>query len=107
MSDVVSVYVTAANVDEARRLARVLLERRLVACANLFPVESAYWWQDRIESASETALLLKTRRENADAIAAAVRELSSYSVPCVTVWPIVAGNAAYLSWIRAETRPAP
>ncbi|HVL49089.1 MAG TPA: divalent-cation tolerance protein CutA [Candidatus Thermoplasmatota archaeon] len=106
--DVVSVYVTAASPEEARALARAVLAPRLAACANVVPaVESLYWWDGRLEEAREAAVVFKTRRDRVDALAATVRAASSYDVPCVAVWPVVGGNAAYLDWVRSEARPRP
>lgn len=102
--DFASVYVTAPDQETARRLARALLERRLVACANLFPIASMYHWEGRIEEAPEVAMLLKTPRANVDAVAAAVAEMHPYDVPCVVGFPIAGGHAPYYAWIDRETR---
>lgn len=104
MSEHVSVYVTCPDRDTARRIARELLARRLVACANLAPVESLYWWQGAIEEAQEVAMLLKTRRELADQVVAAVAELHPYEVPCAVALPLAVGHAPFLDWIDAQTR---
>lgn len=102
----VSVYVTASSMAEAEQVARHVLARRLAACANAFPLRSWYWWQGAVEQAEEVGLLLKTRREHVPALEAAVREVHSYSVPCVVAWPIEAGSQPYLDWVRAETEAA-
>jgi periplasmic divalent cation tolerance protein len=94
------VYVTAANGEEARRIGRALVERRLVACANVLgPVESIYVWQGKLEESSEALVLMKTRADRLEAVMSAVRELHSYSCPCIVALPIEAGHAPYLAWI--------
>lgn len=98
----VSVYVTCPDRDVARRIARHLLDERLVACANLLPIESLYRWQGAIEEGAEVAMFLKTRRENVDAVVAAVREAHPYEVPCVVAFDLVGGDAGYLRWIDQE-----
>lgn len=102
-----SVFVTCPDEETAKRIARALLERRLVACANVFPVGSMYHWEGRIEEGREVAMLLKTRRANVDAVAAAVREIHPYTVPCVVGFPLEGGNADYFDWVDAETRAPP
>jgi periplasmic divalent cation tolerance protein len=98
-------YITAANRDEAVKLATVLVQERLAACANIFPgMTSLYWWQGEVKTSEEVALLVKTRADLMDALTTRVRALHSYSVPCVVAWPIVEGNSDFLDWIAAETR---
>ena len=99
------IYITASNRDEARRIARTLVEERLAACANVVsPIDSFYWWQGKVNEAGEVALFAKTRAELVEVVIARVRALHSYSVPCVVALPILSGNPAFLDWIGAETR---
>ena len=100
------VYVTAPTLAEAESLARLAVEGRLAACANILPgMRSLYWWQGRLESADETVLLLKTTQELAPALIRALTEAHSYDCPCVVALPIAAGNPDFLRWIEAETGP--
>ena len=97
-------YITAGSRDEARRIGRALVEERLAACANIFDgMTSIYRWQDAIEVADETVLIAKTRAELFDRLAARVRELHSYEVPCVVELTVGRGNPAYLDWLRDGT----
>ncbi|MHC1752291.1 divalent-cation tolerance protein CutA [Humidesulfovibrio sp.] len=98
------VYVTAPTLAEAESLARLAVEGRLAACANILPgMRSLYWWQGRLESADETVLLLKTTQELAPALIRALTEAHSYDCPCVVALPIAMGNPDFLRWIEAET----
>jgi len=99
-----SIYITTGDEDEARRIARVLVEERLAACANMLPIKSVYWWEGGIEEEGEVALLVKTKAELADEVIARVKELHSYEVPCVVSFPIEKGYAEYLRWIDESTR---
>ena len=96
-------YVTAGSADEATRIARALVEERLVACANVLPhVTSLYWWDGAVQESSEAVLVAKTREERVEAVIARVNALHSYSCPCIVALPILEGNPAYLAWIGAE-----
>lgn len=101
-----SVYVTCPDDASARRLARALLERRLVACANLVPVTSLYHWEGRVEEAGEVAMFLKTRRALVPAVVQAVKELHPYQVPCAVGFELGEGSPDYYAWVEAETRPS-
>jgi periplasmic divalent cation tolerance protein len=97
-------YVTFASAQEAETIARALLERRLVACANIFPAHtSLYRWEGKIESASETAAIFKTRADLFDRVEAAVQALHSYECPCIVALPIEKGHGPFLQWIERET----
>ncbi|MDP2846977.1 MAG: divalent-cation tolerance protein CutA [Humidesulfovibrio sp.] len=100
------VYVTAPSLAEAESLARLAVEGRLAACANILPgMRSLYWWQGALESAEEVVLLLKTSEALVPALTKALTEAHSYDCPCVVALPIVQGNPDFLRWIEAETAP--
>lgn len=104
MTDARTVYVTAADEDQAATLARALLERGLIACANLLPgMRSFYRWEGAVQDEGEVAMLLKTASSRVDQLVEAVEELHPYDTPCVVVWPIEAGSAAYLRWVVDES----
>jgi periplasmic divalent cation tolerance protein len=104
MSDALFIYVTAGSVEEAERIGRALVAERLAACANILPgMRSIYWWDGKMEEASEAVLVLKTWRTNLDSLTARVKALHSYAVPCVVALPIEAGNPDYLAWIAKES----
>jgi periplasmic divalent cation tolerance protein len=98
-----SVYITAKEIEEARRIGRVLVDEKLAACANYFPISSIYWWKGQMEEADETAIIVKTRAGLVDGLIKRVKELHSYKVPCVVSWIIEKGNPDYLEWIREST----
>ncbi|HEV2747596.1 MAG TPA: divalent-cation tolerance protein CutA [Allosphingosinicella sp.] len=104
--EIVSVYATFATAEEAARIARLLVEERLAACANILgPCESIYRWQGGIEEAAEVAALFKTAAERAQALLARLEELHSYDVPAAVVWPIGAAIPAYAQWVKEEAAP--
>jgi periplasmic divalent cation tolerance protein len=99
-----TVYVTAKDEDEARRLARALVAEKLVACVNYWPIRSVFRWEDVPAEADEAALICKTRTDLVPDVIRRVKELHSYEVPCVTSWEIAAGSESYLEWVGKETR---
>lgn len=102
MAEVVFVYVTCADADEARRIGRTLVEERLAACVNLRAHETIYRWQGAIESGPEWALIAKTTRAAFDRLRDRVTALHSYTVPCIVAVPVADGLAAYLDWVGDE-----
>ncbi|MCL5264821.1 MAG: divalent-cation tolerance protein CutA [Chloroflexi bacterium] len=98
------IYVVCANLDEAREISRHLLEQRLAACTNCFPIESAYWWEGKIVEDDEVVLIAKTVPGNFEAVAEAVLKLHSYQVPCIISIPVDKVESRYLRWLRGEIR---
>jgi len=104
MSDIVTLYATTETEEEARRIAKTLVEERLVACANILPRgRSVYRWEGSVVEEGETYMLLKTRSDLAEMAVARLKALHSYEVPCIAVWPWAGGLAAYANWVATET----
>jgi periplasmic divalent cation tolerance protein len=98
---VLSIYATFASAEEAERIARVVVEERLAACANILaPVRSIYHWEGGIETAQEVAAIFKTHHWRSDALMERIAELHSFDVPCIVAWPIekIVGN--YAEWVE-------
>ena len=95
------VLVTCANVREARRIARSVVEKRLAACVNIVPepVESVYRWKNRVETARERLLIIKTTATRLARLEAEIRRLHSYEVPEFLVLNVSAGSRPYLAWV--------
>jgi len=94
------VLTTTGSEDEARKIARHLVENRLAACVNVIPrVESIYRWQGKVEFAAEWLLLIKTTVDRFPAVRDALGELHSYEVPECVVLPIEDGSETYLQWL--------
>ncbi len=106
-SDLIFVYMTVATANEAETIARTLLEKRLVACANIMsPHKALYWWDGEIQSDEEVVMIVKTRAVLFEQVRAAVCELHSYDCPCIVALPITDGHKPYMDWIFEETQSA-
>jgi len=94
------VLTTASSQEEARRLAKALVERRLAACVNIVPnMNSVFRWKENVVESHEFLLLMKTTESVVPKLREAIQELHSYDVPECIVLPIEEGSAAYLDWI--------
>jgi periplasmic divalent cation tolerance protein len=103
---VIFIYITTSNEAEAADIAKVLLEDRLAACANIIPgVIAMSRWRGNLEAVKEAVLILKTRATLFEAVEARVKELHSYQTPCITALPATAGHVPFMDWVMAETKP--
>ncbi len=94
------VLTTAGSDEEAQRIARALIERKLAACVNVVPgVRSIYAWQGEICDDMEFLLISKTTPARFEALAAAIRELHAYEVPEIVALPTHAVDPAYATWL--------
>jgi len=99
------VMVTVDSQEQAKRISDVLLDRKLVACANVVEdIQSFYWWKGKVERSREILLLMKSRSELLEEIVRLVKENHSYEVPEVVALPILGGNPDYLRWIEDSVK---
>lgn len=106
MTDTLIVITTLPDAEHAATLAARLVEERLAACVNILaPCTSVYRWQDRIETAAEVPLLIKTVAACYPALETAIRANHPYELPEIVAVPAERGLPAYLDWVAAETGP--
>ena len=100
------VYFAAKDMTDAARIARHLLDRRLIACANVFPVRSLYRWRGKVRDETEAVAICKTRKSAVRRAIAEAKKVHPYEVPCIVSYDTSSALAAYAAWIDAETRPS-
>jgi periplasmic divalent cation tolerance protein len=104
MEGFIQVTTTTATREDAERIARALVEKRLAACVQIVgPITSIYRWKGKIETTGEWLCLIKGRQEGFGAIERAIRSLHPYETPEIVAVPITAGSQGYLDWLRDET----
>ena len=105
MPEYIELVTTVEHRQDAQRIARTLVEKRLAACVHLVgPIESVYRWQGNIETTEEWQCRVKTRRDRYEAVEQAIRQIHPYQVPEILVFPIEAGGADYLAWLDDAVR---
>jgi len=97
------VYITNPTKKVAEKIAKILLKKRLIACANIFEIESFYWWQRKIEKAKEFVLIGKTIKKNYSKIKKEVEKIHPYEIPCILKIKTEA-NERYLNWLKNEVK---
>jgi periplasmic divalent cation tolerance protein len=103
MGELAFFYITNPSKEEAKRIAKHLLDKRIIACANIFPIESMYWWDGKITEGSEYVLIAKTSTANSQALEDAVKSIHPYKVPCIIKLPASANNL-FSEWLKGEVR---
>lgn len=95
------IYITNPTEEEAKKIARHLLEKKLIACANIFPISSLYWWKGKIADEKEVVVIAKTLEENFEKVKEEVKKIHPYSVPAIIKIP-VSSNKKYFDWLKGE-----
>lgn len=102
MSEFLVIYVTYPNEEEATKLCSRLLELGLIACANIYPIQSMYRWEGKINKEKEWISILKSSEQNWEKLQESISELHSYDTPCITRWSASA-NEKYSHWVNEST----
>lgn len=97
------IYITTSESSESKKIARTLLEEKLVACTNIIPqINSLYLWKGEIEEDEESILIVKTKDDKVDQVIKRVEELHSYETPCILQLEVKNGSECYLQWMEDE-----
>lgn len=97
----VLMYIICKDKKEAEKISSHLLKKRLIACANMFPVKSMYWWNGKIVNSAEYAVLAKTNNKNYKKTVNEIKEIHSYEIPCILRIEAKA-NKEYEKWADKE-----
>ncbi|HMW39918.1 MAG TPA: divalent-cation tolerance protein CutA [Saprospiraceae bacterium] len=96
-------YVPCSNTEEAGKIGRIVLEKKLAACMNIISADSLYWWEDRIQHEKEQILIIKTLRGYRKKMESCIRQNHSYSCPLIlTINAEV--NKDYYIWMKSVMR---
>lgn len=94
------VFVTVGNEEEAKIIARTLVEDSLAACVGMIPQKSIYSWKGKIVEDSEVLLIIKTKNNLFKSLKEAVLKVHSYEIPEIIRVDIQDGHRPYLHWIE-------
>ncbi|MCH8003033.1 MAG: divalent-cation tolerance protein CutA [Nanoarchaeota archaeon] len=97
------IYITCKDEKEAVKISKHLLEKRLIACSNMYPIRSMYRWQGKIQDEKEFVLMAKTKEKNYGKIKEEVKKIHSYDVPCILKIDAEA-NESYNKWVNEEVK---
>ena len=105
MTDCLLIYTTFPDKTVAESLCQILIEKKLIACANILgPMDSLYHWEGKLEKSTEVPALLKSSQNNFDLIKEEILKRHPYSCPCILALPISSGLEAYLNWLKSSIK---
>jgi periplasmic divalent cation tolerance protein len=105
MTDYIQLFTTTEEKDDAERISREIVEKRLAACVQVVgPITSTYWWEEEIQKTEEWLCIMKTRSDLYHELEKAIRSIHPYEVPEIVALPIVSGSQSYLDWLEQEIK---
>ena len=99
--DFIFVYITNPDRKTAEKISKSLISRKLIACANIFPIISLYRWKNKLVKEKEFVLIAKTAKNKFEKVKKEVEKLHPYSIPCIVKIP-VSSNKKYFNWLEKE-----
>jgi|SRR6185437_7558066 len=100
----IAVYTTVATLQDAKRIAQALVQRKLAACAQISEIESFYLWNGALQNEPERRILFKTTTDRYAAVESAIRELHPYELPAIHAVPFAHVSLQYAAWLEEGSR---
>jgi len=105
MADYIQVMTTLEKKEDAAMISRNVLEEKLAACVQIIgPMTSTYWWEGKIEEATEWLCVMKSRRDYYDRLEKCIKDIHPYEEPEILAIPVIAGSRGYLDWLDGELK---
>jgi periplasmic divalent cation tolerance protein len=102
MNNLVLIYTTFSNLNEAKTISEELLNEKLIVCVNIFPeVNSLYLWEGKISNSCEVVAIMKSRNDQVDKIVEKIEAIHSYDQPAIAVMPIEKANKSFTNWANS------
>jgi periplasmic divalent cation tolerance protein len=98
--EMILVYTTFPDWESAEKVVKALLEKKLIACANLREHKAFYWWQGKIEEDTEVGAILKTEVEKWRELRDSIKEMHPYEVPVIARIEVDKVNDEYAEWLE-------
>ena len=103
--EIIQVLTTTADKQDAETLAQALLTKRLAGCVQISgPIDSSYWWNNRLETSREWILTIKTRRDLYKPLEKLLLELHPYDQPEIIATAVVEISAGYQKWLNEQVK---
>lgn len=95
------VYITAGSEEEAKKIGKLVVQEKLAACVNYFPIKSIYKWEGKLEDADEYVMLVKTTDKMYEKLKKRVEKEHSYETVCIMSIPVSDCTKDYLDWVES------
>jgi len=98
------VQTTCEDINEAKKIAKILLDEKLAACIQISDVQSLYIWKDKLCNDNEKLLSIKTKKKNFKKIQRKIKENHSYDLPEIILIDIEDASKEYKKFIGENAK---
>ncbi len=103
MTEYIQVFTTTDTKENARQIAKRIVEKNLAACAQIIgPISSIFWWKNNINEEEEWLIIIKSRKDLYEDLEHAIIKVHKYEIPEILAVPVIAGARSYLEWLDGE-----
>jgi periplasmic divalent cation tolerance protein len=101
----IQIFTTIENKEDAEKIAKSLIEKRLAGCIQIIgPISSIYWWKNKIETSQEWLCIIKSKKKLYEEIEKSIKEIHPYEIPEIIAIQIISGSKDYLKWLDNELK---
>jgi periplasmic divalent cation tolerance protein len=101
----IQIFTTTENKEDAEKIAKSLIEKRLAGCIQIIgPISSIYWWKNKIETSQEWLCIIKSKKKLYEEIEKSIKEIHPYEIPEIIAMQIISGSKDYLKWLDNELK---
>ena len=105
MEEYIQIFTTIEKKEDAEKIAKSLIEKRLASCIQIVgPISSIYWWKNKIETSQEWLCIIKSKKNLYEEIEKSIKEVHPYEIPEIIAMPIISGSKDYLKWLDNELK---
>lgn len=102
--EIILIISTFPDRENAFKISKLLVENKLVACVNIFPCESIFFWENKINEEKEYIVFIKTRKKLFEMVKKEIEKMHPYSTPEIISFKIDNINEKYFEWLLKETK---
>lgn len=101
--DPILIITSLPDRSSALVLAEKLIDLRLSVCVNILATcTSIYYWQNKIETAKEIPLFIKTLSQHYTEVEQTIKAMHPYELPEIIAVPVTNCLPKYLQWMIDE-----
>jgi periplasmic divalent cation tolerance protein len=98
----VFIYTTCENEKEAKLLGKLIIDKKMGACVDYWPINSMYNWEGKFEEVSQVMLMITTLEHKLEEVSDLISKHHSYSTPLIAGVDIRRMNRAYKEWMAEK-----
>ena len=98
MDQILLLITTESNKKTAKKIAKLLILKKLAACVTLKNIYSIYEWEGKIEEVFEIEITIKSKPKLKNSLIDFLQKKTSYDIPQI-IYKKFNSEKKYLKWV--------